>query len=204
VNTIESNDKESNFGITTSMGACRTEASSGCFNSGFERLDRPFECSRHVHSGGRYRFNEVAFDYNRSTRCCSSTRLAKGQFYDGNLLNYGVQAGFRPSAKLSWVGTYTKNKIELPYGNFDTDLIGLRFNWSFTPKSYLQAFSQYNSVSRQITHNIRFALLSTSSTGLFVVYNTAQSSYEFNDPHGVDRRLLSQALIIKFNHLLNF
>jgi hypothetical protein len=47
-------------------------------------------------------------------------------------------------------------------------------------------------------------LLSTSSTGLFVVYNTAQSSYIFNDPHGVDRRQLSQALIIKFNHLLNF
>ena len=115
-----------------------------------------------------------------------------------------MQAGFRPIAKLSWIGSYEKNRIKLPYGDFDTDLVGLRFNWSFTPKSYLQAFSQYNSVSRQIGHNIRFALLSTSSTGLFVVYNTAQSSYIFNDPHGVDRRQISQALIIKFNHLLDF
>ena len=46
--------------------------------------------------------------------------------------------------------------------------------------------------------------LRTPETGLFVVFNTAHSSYEFNDPHGMDRRTLSRALIIKFNHLLDF
>jgi hypothetical protein len=206
--TIESNDKESEFQHYHFNGRMQDGGQFGiAFNSSFERLDRPFE----VNPGtfipvGRYRFNEGALDYSTdpSKVLFFQFNFAKGQFYDGDLLNYGVQAGFRPSAKLSWIGSYTKNKIELPHGNFDTDLVGLRFNWSFTPKSYLQAFSQYNSVSRQIGHNIRFALLSTSSTGLFVVYNTAQSSYIFNDPHGVDRRQLSQALIIKYNHMLDF
>jgi hypothetical protein len=206
--TIETNDKESEFQHYHFNGRMQDGGQFGiAFNSSFERLDRPFEVNPGTFiPAGRYRFNEAALDYTSDPSRVFFYQLnfAKGQFYDGDLLNYAVQGGYRPSAKLSWVGSYTKNKIKLPYGNFDTDLIGLRFNWSFTPKSYLQAFSQYNSVSRQITHNIRFALLSTSSTGLFVVYNTAQSSYEFNDPHGVDRRLLSQALIIKFNHLLDF
>ena len=206
--TIESNDKESEFQHYHFNGRMQDGGQFGvAFNSSFERLDRPFEVNPGIFipSGG-YRFNEVALDYmsDPSKVLFYQLDFAKGQFYDGDLLNYGVQAGFRPSAKLSWIGSYEKNRIKLPYGDFDTDLVGLRFNWSFTPKSYLQAFSQYNSVSRQIGHNIRFALLSTSSTGLFVVYNTAQSSYIFNDPHGVDRRQISQALIIKFNHLLDF
>lgn len=206
--TIESNDKESEFQHYHFNGRMQDGGQFGiAFNSSFERLDRPFEVNPGVFIPvGRYRFNEGALDYTTdpSKVLFFQFDFAKGQFYDGDLLNYGVRAGFRPSAKLSWIGSYEKNKIRLPYGDFDTDLVGLRFNWSFTPKSYLQAFSQYNSVSRQIGHNIRFALLSTSSTGLFVVYNTAQSSYIFNDPHGVDRRQLSQALIIKFNHLLDF
>lgn len=206
--TIESNDKESDFQhFHYTMNLQDGGQLGAAFNRSFERLDQPFEVNPGIFIPiGRYRFSEAALDYSTdpSKLLFFQFDFAKGQFYDGDLLNYGVQAGFRPSAKLSWIGSYTKNKIKLPYGDFDTDLVGLRFNWSFTPKSYLQAFSQYNSVSRQIGHNIRFALLSTSSTGLFVVYNTAQSSYIFNDPHGVDRRQLSQALIIKFNHLLNF
>ncbi len=206
--TIESNDKESEFQHYHFNGRMQNGGQFGAaFNSSFERLDRPFEVNpgTFIPAGG-YRFNEVALDYmsDPSKMLFYQLDLAKGQFYDGDLLNYRVQIGYRPSAKLSWIGSYQKNKIDLPYGSFDTDLVGLRFNWSFTPKSYLQAFSQYNSVSRQIGHNIRFALLSTSSTGLFVVYNTAQSSYIFNDPHGVDRRQLSQALIIKYNHMLDF
>jgi hypothetical protein len=206
--TIESNDKESDFQHFHFNGRLQDGGQFGiALNRSFERLDESFEVNPGTFiPAGRYRYNEVALDYTTdpSKVLFFQFDFAKGEFYDGNLLNYGVQAGFRPSAKLSWIGTYQKNQIDLPHGSFDTDLVGLRFNWSFTPKSYLQAFSQYNSVTRQIGHNIRFALLSTSSTGLFVVYNTAQGTYQFNDPHGVDRRLLSQALIIKFSHLLDF
>ncbi|MDA0206031.1 MAG: DUF5916 domain-containing protein [Acidobacteria bacterium] len=206
--TIESNDKESDFQHFHFTGRLQDGGQFGAaFNRSFERLDQSFEVNPGTFiASGRYRFSEAALDYSTdpSKVLFFQFDFAKGQFYDGDLLNYGVQAGFRPSAKLSWIGTYAKNKIDLPSGSFDTDLVGLRFNCSFTPKSYLQAFSQYNSVTRQIGHNIRFALLSTSSTGLFVVYNTAHATYEFNDPHGVDRRLLSQALIIKFNHLINY
>jgi hypothetical protein len=206
--TISSNEKESafqHFHFTTRQpGGGQFGVA---FNRSFERIDVPFEVNPGVFIPvGRYDFGELAFNYSSdpSRMFFVEADYAFGEFYDGDLLNYSAGLGYRPSAKISLVTTYNKNKIKLDYGDFDTELIGMRFNWSFTPKSYLQAFSQYNSVARQVGHNIRFALLSTSSSGLFVVYNTAHATYTFNDPHGVDRRRLSQALIVKYSRLMQF
>jgi hypothetical protein len=94
-----------------------------------------------------------------------------------------------------WSGTYAHNSIDLPAGNFTTDLAGFRFNWSFTPKSYLQTFIQYNSTTHQVATNVRFALLSTSSNGLYVVYNTNAITVDYTDPHEADRTILGRALL---------
>ena len=177
------------------------------FNRNFERLDKPFE----VHPGvfiqpGSYRFDDLRADFNGDpTRTLFWTsEIATGEFYNGRLTSLNLGGGVRKGPNLTWTGTYSRNFVRLPNGDFTTDLVGLRWNWSFTPRSYLQTFSQYNSVARQLGHNIRLAFLSSSNTGLFVVFNTTHASYEFNDPHGMDRRTQSRALIIKFNHLLDF
>jgi hypothetical protein len=206
--SIDDNEKESDFQhfhfTTRQPGGGQLGVA---FNRNFERLDEPFEISPGVIIPvGAYRYEELAFSYQSDPSRMLFVRLnyAFGNFYDGDFVNYTAGLGYRPNAKISLIGTYDKNKIKMPHGDFDTELIGMRFNWSFTPKSYLQAFSQYNSVTREVGHNIRFALLSTSSSGLFVVYNTAHATYTFNDPHGVDRRRLSQALIIKYSRLMEF
>ena len=177
------------------------------FNRNFERLDKPFEVTPGVFiRPGSYRFNDMRADFNGDpTRTLFWTsEFALGEFYNGNLTSISLGGGVRKGPNLNWTATYARNFVRLPAGDFNTDLVGLRWNWSFSSKSYLQTFSQYNSVARQIGHNVRLAFLSTSSTGLFVVFNTAHASYQFNDPHGMDRRTLSRALIIKFNHLLDF
>jgi hypothetical protein len=46
--------------------------------------------------------------------------------------------------------------------------------------------------------------LSTSSTGLFIVFNTATSTRDYFDPHDVQRRTMSRALFVKFNYLLDY
>ena len=59
-------------------------------------------------------------------------------------------------------------------------------------------------MTNQIGHNIRLGLLSTSSTGFFVVYNTATTTRGFLDPHDIERRTLSRALFVKFSYLLDY
>ena len=94
-------------------------------------------------------------------------------------------------------------------GDFTTHLAILQFNYSFTPKSYIQSLIQYNSAINQIGANIRFALLRTSNTGLFVVYTTRFDTTGF-DPHDGPllsprtRHTLDRALIAKFTYLFDF
>ncbi len=206
--TIETNEKESDYQHfhfdTRWQNGGRF---GGAFNRNFERLDVPFEVNPGVFIPvGKYRFDDSRFDYNSdpSRSVFWTAEVSLGQFYGGTLKSMNLSGGFRKGPNLTWTGTYTRNFVDLSAGKFNTDLVGLRFNWSFSPTSYLQTFSQYNSVDGLIGHNIRLAFLSRSATGLFIVFNTAHSTYDFNDPHGVDRRTVSRALIIKFNHLLDF
>jgi hypothetical protein len=177
------------------------------FNRNFERIDQPFEVNPGVYVPlGRYAFNEWIANYGTdpSATLFLSGTAAAGDFYDGTIRTLSFQGGYRRGSNLTWIGSWVRNFVRLPVGDFNTDLIGLRFNWSFTPKSFLQTLSQYNSQTGQIGHNIRLGILATSSTGLFVVFNTANATRDYFDPHQVERRTLSRALFVKFNYLLDY
>ena len=177
------------------------------WNRNFERLDEPFEVFPGIRvPRGRYHFSELIanFDSDPSAKFFVGGDAAAGSFYDGTIRTINVKGGYRRGKNLTWTGTWVRNFIDLSVGDFTTDLVGLRFNWSFTPKSFLQTFSQYNNITQQIGHNIRLGLLSTSSTGFFLVYNTTGLTRDFLDPHDIQRRTLSRALFFKFNYLLDY
>ena len=141
---------------------------------------------------------------NQSAPLFASLRTSTGKFYNGTIKAFNLSAGVRKGQNLTWSGSYARNIIDLPAGDFTTDLVGFRFNWSFTPKSYLQTFTQYNSRISQVSTNIRFALLSTSSNGLFVVYNTRATTEDYLDPHENPRTTLGRAFFVKYTYLFDF
>jgi hypothetical protein len=206
--TLGTNEKESAFEHYHLDSRWQNGARLGvAFNRNFERIDSPFEVNPGVYVPmGRYGFNEWIANYGTdpSATFFVSGNAAAGDFYDGTIRTVSFQGGYRRGSNLTWIGSWVRNYVRLPVNEFNTDLIGLRFNWSFTPKSFLQTLSQYNSQTRQIGHNIRLGLLSTSSTGLFVVFNTANATRDYFDPHQVERRTLSRALFVKFNYLFDY
>ena len=206
--TLGTNEKESGFEHYHIDSRWQNGGRLGvAFNRNFERLDVPFE----VHPGvfipiGRYQFNEMIanFQTDPSQPLFFGGNAASGDFYNGSIRTLRGSLGYRKGKNLTWTGSWVRNFIDLPMDDFDTDLVGLRFNWSLTPKSFFQTFSQYNSRTQQIGHNIRLGLLSTSSTGLFIVFNTANLTTDYLDPHEIQRRTLSRALFVKFNYLLDY
>ena len=144
---------------------------------------------------GGYGYDEIIANYRTdpSAPLFLSGTAAAGGFYDGNIRSLNLNGGYRHSHRLSWTVSYLRNMVRLQAGDFNVDLVGLRFNWSFTPKSFLQTFSQYNSVSQTLGHNIRLGLLSSASTGLYVVYNTSNSTTPLPDSHRLPRRTLTRA-----------
>ncbi len=206
--TLGSNDKESGFQHYHTDTRWQNGGRLGlAWNHNFERLDEPFE----IHPGveiapGRYSFSELIANYGTdptATFFLSGT-AAIGDFYDGTIRTLNFNGGYRYSHNIVWTASYVRNFIKLSARDFKTDLVGLRFNWSFTPKSFLQTFSQYNSGTRRIGHNIRLGLLSTSRTGLFIVFNNNNATHDYTDPHEVRRRTVSRALFLKFNYLLDY
>ncbi|MBH00043.1 MAG: hypothetical protein CMN58_06830 [Solibacterales bacterium] len=206
--TLGTNEFESGFSHYHTTTYFHDGSSLGlAWNRSFERLDEPFEVVPNVHVPiGRYHFDEVIanFSTDQSATFFTGGDVAKGAFYDGTIRSINVKGGYRYSKNVTWIGSWTRNLINLPVGDVTTDLTGLRFNWSFTSKSFLQTLSQYNSVTGKISHNIRLGILSTSSTGFFFVFNTTGLTRDFLDPHDIQRRTLSRALFFKFNYLLDY
>jgi len=92
---------------------------------------------------------------------------------------------------------WTRNDIDLPGGEFTTNLITSRVSYSFTPRIYLQSLLQYNDRADLWSSNIRFGWINQANTGLFVVYNDTQG-FDLSPLLRPDR-----SLTIKFSRLMN-
>ena len=206
--TLGTNEKESGFEHYHLDSRLQNGGRLGlAYNRNFELLRKPFEVFPGVRIPiGGYQFGETIanFQSDPSAVLFGGGTFAVGDFYSGDITAYSFSGGVRKGQNLTWTLTWARNNIDLPVGKFHTDLASLRFNWSITPKSYFQTLSQYSNRTNQLTHNIRLGLLSKSSTGLFVVYNTGMLMRDYLDPHSVERRLETQAFFIKFNYLLDY
>ena len=206
--SLENNDIESDFQHYHVDSKWQNGSRLGvAWNRNFERLDEPLEVVPGVNIPvGRYAYDEIIANYRTdpSAPIFLSGTAAAGGFYDGKIRSFNLNGGYRYSHNLSWTVSYLRNMVMLPVENFNVDLVGLRFNWSFTPKSFLQTFSQYNSVSQTLGHNIRLGVLSSASTGLYVVYNTSNSTTPLLGSHRLVRRTLTRALFVKFNYLFDY
>lgn len=206
--TLGTNDKESGFEHYHLDSRLQNGGRLGlAYNRNFERISRPFLVFPGVTIPiGRYQFGETIanFQSDPSATLFGGGTFAVGNFYSGDITALSLTGGVRKGQNLTWTFSWSRNNIDLPVGAFNTDLASLRFNWSITPKSYFQTLSQFSNRTNQLSHNIRLGLLSTSSTGLFVVYNAGMLMRDYVDPHSVERRIETQAFFVKFNYLLDY
>ncbi len=105
----------------------------------------------------------------------------------------GARVGETVSATLEW----SYNDLNLPGGDFTTNLVRARLSYSFTTRMFFQALVQYNDRADLWSSNLRFGLLSDANTGLFVVYNDVQGLGS-EIPPGAGR-----TLTLKYSHLFN-
>ncbi|MBI4442975.1 MAG: carbohydrate binding family 9 domain-containing protein [Acidobacteria bacterium] len=168
------------------------------YTQNFERLSRPFAIHRNFSIPiGDYRFNEfeVAYSSDDSDDWGGDLVYRSGGFYNGTKRTVIAGGRFRPNFHFSTSVSYEVNDIELRQGSFATHLVGLRIDYGFNPRTFLNTFFQYNSETNQISSNIRFRLIHHPLSDLYVVYNEVR-----------DRRqnLHDRELTLKYTHLLNF
>jgi hypothetical protein len=147
---------------------------------------------------GRYEFTdgEVSFSTSRARALSWTGGYRTGGYWHGT--RDGVSGGMRVrlNAKVAASATMSRDVLNLAGQSFTSDLLQLRLDTSFSTRMFLNAFVQYNGVTRDVSSNVRFDFIHHPLSDLFVVYNETR-------PTGTTLRP-SRSLTVKLTHLLSF
>ena len=164
----------------------------------FERLDEPFFIrSDQAIPEGDYTFGEFNphFFTDRTRMFSGGIELEIGEFFDGNKNSYSTNFRFQPSyqfaARVSWV----HDNLDLPSGDFSTDLVTTNLDYAFNTRMFLSALIQYNSTLEEISSNVRFNFIYQPLSDLFLVYNERRAT---------TGDVLERALIAKMTYVFDF
>jgi hypothetical protein len=167
-------------------------------NIDWEGLDEPFE----VYPGvivppGVYRSPHTAFRMNTDRRkwLAANFDWDWGGFLSGHQNSTSPGLTIRQGGKLNMSLRWTRNAIDLPQGEFTTNLGTLRAAYNFTTSIYAQTLIQYNDRTNRWSTNIRFSWLNAAGTGLYLVYNDTEGM------NGVGP--ISKSFIIKYSRLID-
>jgi hypothetical protein len=147
-------------------------------NGNWEGFREPFEIYPGVvvpvgeHGGLYYRMRA-----NTDQRKWMSAQLEweVGRFLTGTQNSPELEVEIRQGGRFSLEATWAYRSINLPEGAFDTNLANMRVTYNFTASVFVQSLIQYNDRNSRWSTNLRFHVLETAGTGLFVVYNDTES-----------------------------
>lgn len=159
------------------------------------------EGKRVVIPAGQYGWWQHALEYlhNPSARVTGTIRARVGNYYDGDFKSVEINSDYRITPRATASLGWTHQDIKLPYGNFANNLVPIKANYSFTNLTNLSALLQYNGQTGQFSSNIRFAMLTRSGTGLFVVFNDRRDLLS-----STVAETLGRSFIIKYTRLVDF
>lgn len=167
----------------------------------FEFLPAEFEIADGVILPvGEYRFQDVRFEYQLGPQRTipGTASFRTGSFFSGDRTEASYDGRVEISPKLSLEPRFSINWVDLPEGSFTASLVSARFNVSFTPRTFVSSFIQYNSSSDSLSASVRFRWEYQPGSDLFVVYS------EGREDLSMSRFLLSRTLALKLTKLFRF
>ena len=181
------------------------------YNRNYEYLIEPFPLAADVIVPvGGYDFDdvEVGYQLGQQNRVSGRVSVQHGAFYGGTKtsLNFGLGSGFvgprlELTPQLSIEPNLSLHWIDLPFGQFSTQLVSTRTIYALNPLMFVSALVQYNSATNSVNTNLRLRWEYHPGSELFVVYNEERANALLTP-----RRypLQNRALIVKFNRLFRF
>ena len=202
---------------TDGAGLLETRAQQGLFGIEFENgdmffagatdsyewLKEPFPMTPAITiPAGAYRFSNVRVVYALGQQRVVSGGLNfdHGGFFGGERTGVGYTFGRAYlSSQLNVEPSVSFNWLELPQGDFRTDLVSVRTTYTLTPRMFVAALVQYNSTLDSLGTNLRFRWEYQPGSELFVVYTDERDTL---DPRGPF--LENRAFVVKATRLLRF
>jgi hypothetical protein len=122
-----------------------------------------------------------------------------GGFFGGERVTFNPTVRMRVGETFSTELSYQRNDVDLPWGDFVTNLVRTRVSYSFNPRTFVQGLVQYNDRADVWSMNFRLGWLQAANTGLFVVYTDTRGLYDLVDrPERTDR-----SFIVKYSYMFD-
>ena len=209
---------QGSFDYTTDgAGLLETRLQQGLFGIEFENGDRlfagatdsyeflknPFQITPDITIPvGGYSFVNTRVVYALGQHRVVSGGLAfdHGGFFSGDRVGVGYTFGrANLSPQLSFEPSLSFNWIDLPQGDFRTDLVSARTTYTLTPRMFVAALVQYNSTLDSLGTNLRFRWEYQPGSELFVVYTDERDTLSPRSPV-----LENRAFVVKATRLFRF
>jgi hypothetical protein len=174
------------------------ESIGAMFDLAETQLDESFELADSIPiETGRYDAAEarVFFNTSRHRAVYGDLRGSWQQFYGGTHWSAEVSLSAAPSPQVSLELSQEWNRVEVPNGEFTSNITSLRFGYAFSTKLFTNALLQYNSLDRDLSANLRFNFIHRPGSDLFVV---------LTERRGVNDRLwdlANRGLVAKLTYL---
>ncbi|HSG49370.1 MAG TPA: DUF5916 domain-containing protein, partial [Longimicrobiales bacterium] len=127
--------------------------------------------------------------------------VSQGDFWDGDRWRYSVDLTLRPRPGYSVSVDYEHNQVNLPAGEFDTNLVRLNGGWDISPWASLTTNVQYDDVSEVLGLFGLLRWIVTPGNEVFLVFT---QNWERLGPEEdiLDRRFstLSRGASVKVNY----
>ncbi|WP_276390066.1 carbohydrate binding family 9 domain-containing protein [Eudoraea chungangensis] len=139
-----------------------------------ENILVPFEIAEGVTIPiGEYHFMRyrAEMEFAAKRRLSGEASYWFGSFYDGTLQEMEVQVNWNPLALLGFELNALRNTAELPFGNFEQTLAGLRVRFNITSDLQINSYLQYDTVSRNMGLNARIHWIFSPLGDVFLVIN---------------------------------
>lgn len=150
-------------------------------------------------------FMELGTD--QSKMISLSLNLLRGDFFNGKILSLNLSPTFTPSHQLSFSSFFNFNRItELPVYNsaedkneiidFETQIIGTRITYSFSPELFFRGFLQWNSDDEEFSANLLLNYIYKLGSDFYLVYNELWEK-------GSGIKIKERIFLIKIAHLFH-
>ena len=151
---------------------------------------------------GTYSFNEaeIRFQSGQVRKFWGTIGYRSGGFYDGHRQQETAGIGWRPSSHFQLTLDYTVNDVELPYGDFNTELIQLRSDIIFSSTMSWSTLLQYDNLTETLGINTRLHWIPKAGQEGMIVLNHNLQDTELNNRF---KSTLAD-LAVKFNYTFRF
>jgi len=173
------------------------------FNDNYEYLTEEFEIRDDtVIREGIYKFRNLfaMFNTDQSKNVYFSGTMTSGQFFNGKILSFSFEPTVKPRYNFEINLRYARNILDLPVenGKFNTNIMGTRLTYSFTPDLYVKLFAQYNDMMETGTINFLLNYIYKPGMNFFLVYD------EYYEDGSYKTGLKNRVLKAKLNYVLSF